>query len=140
ELNLDGRTRTLQRLQIGIGNHELDAFNAGVNHPIHRVAAAAANTDNFYPRARDWRLVVDKNIYASAGFAYLRCHEFFLSSKSSEPGRYPRPLSSILGWQNHGASISCEQHIVPLARQHTTLGQKILLLKRLRNLETKCVK
>src|SRR5947207_10879938 len=32
------------------------------------------------------------------------------------------------------APISCEQHIVPLARQHTTLGQKILLLKRLRNL------
>src|SRR6266446_2067427 len=102
ELNLDGRSRTLQRLQIGIGNDELDAFDTGVDHAIHRVAAAAAHTDNFYPRARNWRLVVDKNIYASAGFAYLRCHEFFLSSKSSEPGRCPRPLSSILGWQNHG--------------------------------------
>src|SRR5436190_1108228 len=44
----------------------------------------------------------DNNIYASAGFAYLRCHVFFLSSKSSEPGRCPRPLSSILGWLNHG--------------------------------------
>src|SRR5205807_7935451 len=102
ELNLNRRTRTLQRLQIGIGNDELDAFDAGVDHAIHRVGAAAANAHNFYTRARNWRLVVDKNIYASAGFAYLRCHEFFLSSKSSEPGRYPRPPSSILGWQNHG--------------------------------------
>src|SRR3989442_432982 len=102
KLNLDRRPRTLQRLQIGIGNNELDAFDAGVDHAIHCVAAAAANTDNFYARAGNWRLVVDENIYASAGFAYLRCHGFFLSSKSSEPGRCPRPLSSILGWQNHG--------------------------------------
>src|ERR1041385_8901819 len=37
-------------------------------------------------------------------------------------------------------TVSCGQYIVPTGGQHTTLGQKILLVNLLRNLETKCVR
>ena len=37
-----------QRLRVRIDDNELDPFKAGRNHPIDRVAAAAAYADYFY--------------------------------------------------------------------------------------------
>jgi hypothetical protein len=42
ELDLHRRLATLQRLQIGVGDDELHAFQVRLNHAIDRVAAAAA--------------------------------------------------------------------------------------------------
>jgi hypothetical protein len=90
--------RALKRLQVRIGNDEFDALNAGIDHAIDCVAAAAADADDFNASAGDRRLVINENIYTLAWFAYRWCHWFFLSSK---PGRLPRLLSSILRWLNH---------------------------------------
>ena len=40
-----------QRLSIGVGADELDAFDVALDHVIDCVAAATANTDNFNYRA-----------------------------------------------------------------------------------------
>ncbi len=39
--------RALQRLQIGVGDYELHAFQVRLDHAIDRVAAAAAHADDF---------------------------------------------------------------------------------------------
>ena len=44
---LTGARDSLQRLQVGVGDHELDAFQAGVDHAVDGVAAAAAHADDF---------------------------------------------------------------------------------------------
>jgi len=40
-LNLDRRLRLLQRLQVGVGNDKLDAFDPCFHHPVDGIAAAA---------------------------------------------------------------------------------------------------
>ena len=47
ELDLHGRARHAQRLQVGVGDDEFDAFHAGVDHAVDGVAAAAAYADDF---------------------------------------------------------------------------------------------
>src|SRR5450755_2211736 len=47
ELQLDRGVRHAQRLQIGVGDDEFDAFDSGVDHAVDGVAAAAADSDNF---------------------------------------------------------------------------------------------
>ena len=47
ELNLHGRARHAQRLQIGVGDDELDALHAGIDHAVDGVAAASAHADDF---------------------------------------------------------------------------------------------
>ena len=51
DLNLDLRRVELQRLQIGVGDDELDALEAGLNHPVDGVPAAATDADDFDPGA-----------------------------------------------------------------------------------------
>ncbi len=46
ELNLHRSFRTLQRLQVGVGDNELHAFQVRLDHAIDGVAAAAANSDD----------------------------------------------------------------------------------------------
>ena len=47
QLQLHGRVRHAQRLQVGIGDDELDALHAGINHAVDCVAAASAYADDF---------------------------------------------------------------------------------------------
>ncbi len=51
ELQLDGRLRQLQRLQVGIGGDEFDAFHLGADHAVDGVRSAAAHADHFDLRA-----------------------------------------------------------------------------------------
>ena len=98
KLNLHRRPRTRQRLQVCICDHEFDSLDARVNHAIHGVPAAAADTDHFYAGPGNGRFIIYENINAFAGFAYFRCHSPILSS---ELGKLPLPLSLILGRLGH---------------------------------------
>ena len=40
------RARTLERLRIGVGDNEIHAFQIGVDHVVHRIAAGAAHAEN----------------------------------------------------------------------------------------------
>src|SRR5262249_52235880 len=99
KLNLRGGARALERLQIRVSHHKLNALDPRVDHSVNSVAATAAHTNDLDPSTSDRWLVINVNIYASAGFANLWCHCFILSAK---PGRRPFPLSFILGQLNHG--------------------------------------
>ena len=46
ELELDRGARHPQRLQVGVGDHEIHALDAGVDHAVDGVAAAAAHADD----------------------------------------------------------------------------------------------
>ncbi len=46
-----------QRLRIGVDTDELDALQAGVDHPVHRVAAGTADADHFDDRKVVLRVV-----------------------------------------------------------------------------------
>jgi len=46
KLQLHGRVRHTQRLQIGVGDDELDALDAGINHAVDCVAAATTDSDD----------------------------------------------------------------------------------------------
>ena len=46
ELDAHRGARHLQRLQVGVGDHELDAFQVSVDHAVDGVAAAAAHADD----------------------------------------------------------------------------------------------
>jgi hypothetical protein len=46
-----------ERLEIGVGDDELDAVETRAHHPVHGVAAAAANADHLDPGARGTLLV-----------------------------------------------------------------------------------
>ncbi|MNS94636.1 hypothetical protein D3C72_1288600 [compost metagenome] len=45
------RADVFQRLSIGVGADELDAFDVALDHVVDSVAAATADTDNFDYRA-----------------------------------------------------------------------------------------
>src|SRR6185436_16072767 len=47
ELKLDGREVRLERLCVGVGGHEVDALEPGRDHRIDRVAASAADANDF---------------------------------------------------------------------------------------------
>ncbi len=47
QLNFHRGARAAQRLQIGVGHQEIDAFDVGFDHAIDGVAAAAADADDF---------------------------------------------------------------------------------------------
>ncbi len=47
DLQLDGRLGHFQRLQIGIGGDEFDAFDFGADHAVDGVASSAAHADHF---------------------------------------------------------------------------------------------
>ncbi len=51
ELKFDRRLRKFQRLQIGIGGDEFDAFDFRADHAVDRVGTAAAHADDFNFRA-----------------------------------------------------------------------------------------
>ncbi len=46
QLQLRARRRALQRLRVGIRADELDASQPSLDHVLHRVAAAASDTDD----------------------------------------------------------------------------------------------
>ena len=46
ELDLDRSARELERLEVGVGDHELDAFEVRLDHAVDGVAAAAADADD----------------------------------------------------------------------------------------------
>jgi hypothetical protein len=48
-LNLIGRPRPIQRLQIGIRRDEIDPSQSGRDHGVNGVAAGATDTDHFDP-------------------------------------------------------------------------------------------
>ena len=45
--------RLLQRLQVGVDREELDALDLGLDHPVDRVDAGAADADHPQHRAAD---------------------------------------------------------------------------------------
>ena len=45
ELDLHFGARHLQRLQVGVGHHKIDAFQIGVDHAVDGIAAAATHAD-----------------------------------------------------------------------------------------------
>ena len=49
--SLTGAALLLQRLQVGVGDDELDAVEAGLHHAVDGVAAAAADADHLDARA-----------------------------------------------------------------------------------------
>ena len=51
ELQLHGRLRKLQRLQVGVGGDEFDALHLGADHAVDGVRTAAAHADHFDLRA-----------------------------------------------------------------------------------------
>ena len=51
DLQLDRRGVQLQRLQVGVGDDELDAVEPGRDHAVDGVAAAAADADDLDARA-----------------------------------------------------------------------------------------
>jgi hypothetical protein len=44
-LDLHLRSRHLQGLQIGVRDHEVDAFDVGFDHAVHGISAASADAD-----------------------------------------------------------------------------------------------
>src|SRR5262249_13644231 len=46
QLDFHGRARHAQRLQVGVGDDELDAIHAGFDHAVDGVASAAAHADH----------------------------------------------------------------------------------------------
>ena len=73
ELQLDGRLRELERLAVGVGDDELDAFDAGADHAVDGVAAAAADADDLDPRAaRDFVVVLNADFSGCPGFVLHR--------------------------------------------------------------------
>jgi len=46
ELQLHGRLRQFQRLQVGIGGDEFDALDFGPDHAVDGIAAPTTHTDN----------------------------------------------------------------------------------------------
>ena len=46
ELDLHGRARHAQRLQVGVGDDEFDALHAGIDHAVDGVVAASAHADD----------------------------------------------------------------------------------------------
>ncbi len=48
ELELDVGVAHGERLRVGVDRDELDALEAGVDHAVHRVGAAAAHSDDLY--------------------------------------------------------------------------------------------
>ena len=72
KLQLHRRVRHAQRLQIGVGDDELDAFHAGIDHAVDRVAAAAAHADHL-----DLGVVAGLFVKADAN-AGIVCHFFHL--------------------------------------------------------------
>ena len=50
--SLTGAALHLERLQVGVGDDELDAVEADAHHAVDGVAAAAADADHLDPRAR----------------------------------------------------------------------------------------
>jgi hypothetical protein len=69
-LQLHRRRVALERLQVGIGDDELHAVEACSHHPIHGVAAAAADADHLDPRA-GVRLLVEPEPKASRVVAFV---------------------------------------------------------------------
>src|SRR5205807_10306674 len=57
DLQLDVGRVVLERLQIGVGDDELDAVEAGVDHAVDRIAAASADADHLDAGARAGRLL-----------------------------------------------------------------------------------
>jgi len=51
DLDLDRRRIRLERLRIGVGDHEFDAGDACLHHSRHGIAAAAADPNHFDSRA-----------------------------------------------------------------------------------------
>jgi hypothetical protein len=49
QLNLIRRSRSIQRLQIGIRRDEIDPRQSGRDHGVNGVAPSATNTDHFDP-------------------------------------------------------------------------------------------
>jgi hypothetical protein len=96
-LYFDWRPGSLQCLQIRIGYKKFDALDAGFDHAVHGIAAAPADTDYFYARTQWVRIIINENINASIETSVL-CHSDFLSS---EAGRLPGLLSSMLGSSRH---------------------------------------
>src|SRR2546423_5681544 len=111
ELNLDRGARALQGLEVCVGDHELDAFNARFDHAVNGIAAPAADPYHFDTRAGDGRVVVDVNINAIARLTAFRCHHC-RSSLSEAPG-LPKPSFVYIGLITPGAPIYCGLHLVP---------------------------
>src|SRR6266511_2750850 len=97
ELNFDWCPRSLQCLQIGVRNEEFNALNAGFDHAINGIAAATTDSDHFYACTCDRWFIINEDINASIQTSVL-CHSHFLSS---EAGRLPGVLSSMLGCSRH---------------------------------------
>jgi hypothetical protein len=102
-LNLDRRAGTLEGLEICVGDEELDALDARLDHAIDGVPAAAPDADDLDARARDGRVVIDENVDPARRTAF-RCHilQFPLSFRSSD-----RPEGVVrLSWAVRAAVIN----------------------------------
>ncbi len=68
QLEFHGRMRHAKRLQIRVGNDEFDALDAGIDHAVNSVAAAATHSDHF-----DLGVVAGFFVEADANFRVV-CH------------------------------------------------------------------
>ena len=59
-LQLDRRAIGAERLQIGVGDDELDAVEARAYHPVDGVAAAASDADDLDSGRRAFPFVVER--------------------------------------------------------------------------------
>jgi hypothetical protein len=64
ELQPGGRPGAAERLRVGVGRDELDPEQAGVDHPVHRVASPAPDSDHLDPSRRRGLVKEDPEIRA----------------------------------------------------------------------------
>ena len=73
----------MQRLHVSIGRYKLHTLHVGVNHAVHRVAAAAADADDFDARVVAG-LFIELNSDFRIGFGIA--HVLVLEKNSSSAG------------------------------------------------------
>jgi hypothetical protein len=73
QLQLDWRVRQLQRLNVGVGDDELDALQFGCDHAIYCVASTAAYANDFdFGSVRDFIVVVNADFIGKVHLVLLR--------------------------------------------------------------------
>src|SRR5262249_30066026 len=107
QLDLHRSARHLQRLQVGVGHHELHTFDAGADHAIYGVAATAAHAYHFdFGIVARFLVEMDANV----GFRLLILLFLFahltLLKPSSPPRGWSRPSGLLPKLPDHSASAA----------------------------------
>ena len=83
ELDLHRRARELERLEVGVGDHELDAFEVRLDHAVDGVAASAADADDLDFGAVEGVFVeMNANVVVLRLLAEIFDHHYLLRAKA----------------------------------------------------------